>query len=160
MTTPIESSFEKLLVLLVKSGVKFATVGGIAVCLNGYVRLTEDVDIIVDNSHENIALLIATLTTFGEGYAAELAIDDFEDEEGAIRIIEAVESCQIDIFVKMKGLYLRDFHEDTQYFTTEDGTQIPFIGPRSLILLKSDTVREKDKVDVSVLERLLLGKEI
>ena len=48
MPIPLESSFEKLLVLLVKSDVRFITVGDIAVCLNGYVRLTEDVDILID----------------------------------------------------------------------------------------------------------------
>lgn len=41
----IDTSFEKLLVLLVNNGVKFTTVGGIAVCLNGYVRLTDKFDV-------------------------------------------------------------------------------------------------------------------
>ena len=159
MKAPIESSFEKLLVLLVKSGVRFTTVGGIAVCLNGYVRLTEDVDILVDSSPENILNLLQTLSTFGEGYASELSIADFTDEEGAIRIIEAVENCQINIFVKMKGLYLYDFNDDIQFFEAAENTLIPYLGPKSLITLKSETVREKDKVDVSVLQRLLDATE-
>ena len=154
MKNPIASSFEKLLVLLVKSEIRFTTVGGIAVCLNGYVRLTEDVDILVDGEESNIEKMLAALSGFGEGYASELSVDDFPDEEGAVRIIEAVENCQIDIFVRMKGLKLRDFSDDIEYFQAEDGTSIPFIGSKSLISLKSNTVREKDKVDVSVLRRL------
>ena len=39
--------FEKLLVGLVNAGVDFATVGGVAVSLNGHVRATEDVDILL-----------------------------------------------------------------------------------------------------------------
>jgi hypothetical protein len=40
----MEPSFEKLLVLLAKHGIEFVGGGGIAVTLQGYVRLTEDVD--------------------------------------------------------------------------------------------------------------------
>jgi len=155
MKVPIESSFEKLLVLLVRSDIRFTTVGGIAVCLNGYVRLTEDVGILVDSSQENVLNLLQTLGTFGEGFASELSIADFTDEEGAIRIIEAAENCQIDIFVKMRGLYLSDFEDDIQFFEASENTLIPYLGSKSLITLKSETVREKDKVDVSVLQRLL-----
>jgi len=148
---PLESSFEKLLVLLVQSEVEFVTVGGIAVCLNGYVRLTEDVDILVGRDKKNIQKLIQTLSSYGEGYAAELTLEDFEDEEGAIRVIEVVESCQIDIFVRMQGLHLEDFQEDICFFQTYRGVQIPFLGSKSLVRLKSTSLREKDRVDVSVL---------
>ena len=149
--TPLESSFEKLLVLLVQSKVEFVTVGGIAVCLNGYVRLTEDVDILVGKAAGNIQKLINALSSYGEGYASELTQEDFEDEEGAIRVIEVIESCQIDIFVRMQGLYLEDFQEDIHFFQTSQGVKIPFLGSASLIRLKSTSLREKDRVDVSVL---------
>ena len=43
----MEPSFEKLLVLLAESGVHLVLVGGVAVTLQGYVRLTEDVDLLV-----------------------------------------------------------------------------------------------------------------
>ena len=155
MTTPLESSFEKLLVLLIRNEVGFITVGGIAVCLNGYVRLTEDVDILVDPAEANIRKLIETLSGFGEGYAAELTLDDFRDEEGAIRVIEAIENCQVDIFVRMQGLYLEDFAEDTRYFETSEGVRIPYLDSKGLIALKSKSLREKDRVDVSILQDIL-----
>ncbi|NRB73415.1 MAG: hypothetical protein HRU46_03570 [Verrucomicrobiales bacterium] len=41
----MEPSFEKLLVGLSKAKDDFVLVGGLAVSLNGYVRLTEDVDL-------------------------------------------------------------------------------------------------------------------
>ncbi len=40
----MESTFAKLLARLAEAEVKFLVVGGIAVALNGYVRLTEDGD--------------------------------------------------------------------------------------------------------------------
>ena len=42
----MEPTFEKLLVHLLKNDIRFIVVGGLAVTLNGYVRLTEDIDIL------------------------------------------------------------------------------------------------------------------
>ena len=41
--TTMEHSFEKLLGRLAEGDVRFILVGGLAVALHGYVRLTEDV---------------------------------------------------------------------------------------------------------------------
>ena len=43
----MEPSFEKLLALLAEGGVAFVVVGGVAVTLHGYVRLTEDLDVLI-----------------------------------------------------------------------------------------------------------------
>ena len=50
----IEPSFEKLLVLLAEAGVRSIVVGGEAVAMQWYVRLTEDVNLLLENSPENI----------------------------------------------------------------------------------------------------------
>jgi hypothetical protein len=42
----MEPTFEKLLVILAEAAVDFVLVGGVAVTLHGYVRLTEDVGIL------------------------------------------------------------------------------------------------------------------
>ena len=97
----MEPSFEKLLVLLAEAGVRFVVVGGVAVTLHGYVRLTEDVDLLVDDEESNLKCLLDTLGGYGEGYARELSVEDFTDEEGAIRIVEETEQCQIDLFTRM-----------------------------------------------------------
>jgi len=41
--------FEKLLVALAEAEVRFVTVGGMACAFNGYVRATQDVDILISN---------------------------------------------------------------------------------------------------------------
>ena len=94
----MEASFEKLLVLLAKGGVRFILVGGVAVAIQGYVRLTEDVDLLIDDAAENLDLMLKILTGYGQGFARELSAVDFTDEEGAIRIVEETEQMQIDIF--------------------------------------------------------------
>ena len=65
------SQFEKLLADLARSGVDFAVVGGLAVILNGYPRLTVDADILAHNSPENLRKLLDCLKNWGEGWARE-----------------------------------------------------------------------------------------
>ncbi|MBI3877393.1 MAG: hypothetical protein HY300_15785, partial [Verrucomicrobia bacterium] len=50
----IISPFEKLLAELVRNNIDFALVGGLAVILNGYPRLTLDADIIISDAPENV----------------------------------------------------------------------------------------------------------
>ena len=48
----MEPSFEKLLGLLAENDVRFVVVGGVAVTLHGYVRMTEDVDLLVSSGRK------------------------------------------------------------------------------------------------------------
>jgi hypothetical protein len=62
MTEPVLESFSpfgKLLAVLARDGIDFAVVGGVAVSLNGFVRATDDLDIIVGDGSENIRKLLA-----------------------------------------------------------------------------------------------------
>lgn len=110
----MEPAFEKLLALLADSGVRFIVVGGVAVTLNGYVRLTEDVGILLEASPPNIGSFLDTMSAFGEGFARELSLEDFSDEEGAIRIVEESEQCQVDAFTRMSGLHFPDLLQDAE----------------------------------------------
>ena len=62
----MEPTFEKLLGLLAEGEVRFVLVGGVAVTLHGYVRLTEDVDILIERKPQNIARFLGTLAEFLE----------------------------------------------------------------------------------------------
>lgn len=150
----MEPSFEKLLVLLAESGVRFIVVGGVAVTLQGYVRLTEDVDLIVDDRIDNLSLLLSCLGSYGEGFAKELSIEDFDDREGAIRIVEETESCQIDIFTRISGRKFNDVIVDADNFRLQ-GLSIPFASKPSLIGWKEKSVREKDQLDALALRKLM-----
>lgn len=82
---------------MLENNVVFTVVGGVAVGLNGFVRTTEDLDILVEGSPSNIRKLLNCLLQFGQGFATELRQEDFTDEEGAIRVREDFD---LDIFVK------------------------------------------------------------
>ena len=59
----MDTPYEKLLAKLVRAEVKFIIVGGVAVALNGFVRTTEDIDILIEASAENVTRLLDELRT-------------------------------------------------------------------------------------------------
>jgi predicted nucleotidyltransferase len=150
----MEPTFERLLARLTASEVRFLVVGGVAAILNGYVRLTEDIDLLVDAAPGNLEKLISCLAAFGEGHGGGLALEDFTPEPGAIRIIEESEDCQIDLFTEISGW---------SYAELVDGSETAEIGPvrfrhaskSQLMAIKSGSVREKDQLDVLAMKRLL-----
>lgn len=154
----MEPSFAKLLGLLAEAQVKFILVGGLAVTLQGYVRFTEDVDMLIDSGHDNIRRLLATLEHYGEGFARELSPEDFTDEEGAIRIVEEIEQCQLDLFTRISGRTYDDVIQDADTFRL-DGREIRFASKSSLIGWKEHSVREKDRLDAMALRELLVNPQ-
>ena len=143
--------YEKLLVALVRSGVDFAVVGGVAISMNGFVRATEDVDILVNEAPENLRKLLPSLEQWGEGWARELKVEDFAIQEGSIRLVE--DFC-LDMFVKMRGKALDDFRPRLRFLETS-GVRIPYVAPVDLIFLKDGSWRDKDKLDVSAMREIV-----
>jgi hypothetical protein len=154
----MEPTFEKLLVLLAEAGVQFVLIGGIAVTLHGYVRLTEDVDIVVERTPENVQRLLGCLTSYGEGFARELSVEDFADEEGAIRIVEESEQSQLDVFTRISGLTFSDLAADAVQFKVRDHV-VYYASKAALLRLKGPSPREKDRLDVIALSRLAARPE-
>lgn len=149
----MEPSFEKLLALLAEHEVRFVVVGGIAVTLQGYVRLTEDVHLLVADDLPNVQQLLDALKHFGEGFARELSPADFDDSEGAIRIVEETESCQIDLFTRLSGRRYEEVVRDAESIEIR-GLPVRYASKASLIAWKEASVREKDRLDAMALRRL------
>lgn len=148
----IISRFERLLAALARSDVDFCVVGGLAVVLNGYVRVTEDVDILVNPEPGNLERMLHVLKEWGEGWARELVPADFPAQEGSVRIGE--QEFDLDIFTQMRGRSLDDFRPRLRHFDAH-GVRIPYLAPEDLIALKKDSWRDKDKLDVFALQEIL-----
>jgi acylphosphatase len=153
MSPPNENyfQFENLLVKLAGSGVDFAVVGGVAISLNGFVRATDDVDILVEKSAHNLRKLLDCLAEWGQGFARELKVEDFADVPGAVRVME---NFDLDIFLQMREKTLEDFRPNLRFF--ESGVvRIAYLSPADLIFLKDGSRREKDQLDVSAMKEIL-----
>lgn len=152
----IISRFERLLAALARSDVDFCVVGGLAVVLNGYVRVTEDVDILVNPERRNLERMLGVLKQWGEGWARDLTPDDFPVQEGSVRIAE--QEFDLDIFVQMRGHSLESFRPVLRYFDAA-GTRVPYLGPNGLILLKQDSWRDKDQRDTQAMREALQAEQ-
>lgn len=146
--------FESVLAALSRADVRYLVVGGVACVLNGFVRTTEDVDLLVDADRENVRRLIDALAGIGEGHARELRIEDFGDEEGAVRLVE---DFPIDVFTRMGGRRYSDLLAHRKWYSGE--VPIPYLDSAGLIELKSRSKRPQDQADVDALRRLMLEQE-
>ena len=145
------SRFGKLLVDLTQAGVDFAIVGGLAVIFNGYDRLTLDADILIHSSPENIGNLLTCLSSWGEGWARELRPADFGPQEGSVRVMEEFD---LDIFTQMRGHSLDFFRPRLRQLKVGEAV-LRYLSPSDLILLKQDSWREKDKLDVLAMKEII-----
>ncbi len=150
----MDTPYERLLAKLARAEIRFIIVGGVAVALNGFVRTTEDVDILIESSSENVTRLLGELGNFGEGHAHELRPVDFSDTEGAIRIIE---DFPLDVFTIMRGNRYADLIGATKTTRIAD-IEVRYLNAEALIALKSDSQRDQDRIDVSALRSLQEGK--
>lgn len=146
----MDTPYEKLLENLGKAEVKFIVVGGLAVALNGFVRTTEGVDILVETSGDNIKRLLHAFSSFGQGHARELSLGDFEATEGAVRVVE---DFPLDIFTVMRGKQYRDLISTTRQVEI-NSTKVDFLDASALVQLKERSQREKDQIDVAALKRI------
>src|SRR6266540_4081461 len=133
----MDTPYEKLLAKLARAEVKFIIVGGVAVALNGFVRTTEDVDILIESSVENVTRLLNELRNFSES-------------EGAIRIIE---DFPLDVFTIIRGKRYADLVGSTKP-TRIDDVDVRYLDAETLIALKKDSQRDQDRIDVSALRSL------
>jgi hypothetical protein len=143
--------YEKLLAALARNGVDFAVVGGMAITLNGFVRATEDVVIIISPKPENLRKLLDSLQQWGEGWSRELKPEDFANEPGAVRLIE---DFPLDMFVTMREKTIEDFRPRLRYLEAS-GVRIPYLAPEDLIFLKEGSWREKDQFDVAAMREII-----
>jgi hypothetical protein len=139
------------LVVLAADHIDFAVVGGLAVILNGYLRTTQDADILVHDSMDNLRALLVSLAGWGEGWARELKPEDLIIEAGSVRVMEDFD---LDIFIRMCDKGLDDFRPRLRLFET-NGVRIPYLAPADLIFLKEGSWRDKDKLDVLAMREII-----
>ncbi|MEM1159029.1 MAG: hypothetical protein AAF649_03160 [Verrucomicrobiota bacterium] len=150
--------FEKAFAHLQSHDVRFIVCGGLAVAFCGFVRVTEDIDILVSTDQSNVERLLTALSTFGEGLGGTLAPEDFTLEAGCFEINET--ECRIDIFTLMDGKTYEELLPATQTFKAENLIEpLTHLNKVQLISAKSSTYRDKDRIDVDALQQLLREEE-
>ncbi len=139
--------------LLDAEGARWTLIGGYAIAAHGFVRFSEDVDILVDPSPENAKRWIAALAQLPDGATRELAgREDLFEKDGpyAIRVNDEF---TVDVMPSACG---HGWSELEPYAEERivDGVRIRVLGLEGLLLTK-EGMRDKDKADAAILRRAI-----
>lgn len=135
-----------------REGVEYIVFGGAAVILQGVIRATEDYDIFVRPTPENVERLKRALrAVWDDPSIDEISAEELCGDYPSVRYGPPADDIFID-FVARLGVAFR--YDDLEAEVYEmDGVPIRIATPRTLIRMKRDTVRPKDRLDTDVLRR-------
>jgi hypothetical protein len=145
----LNRDWTQFLSALIARGVKFVLVGGHAVAAHGEPRLTEDLDVFVEPTIQNAQRLREALVDFGFGAVAPSA----EDLATADRIFMlGRKPWRIDILTGIDGV---TFGEAWASRVEVEFAPSPLfvMGRQALLANKRAAGRDKDLLDVALLER-------
>lgn len=127
---------------------RYVLIGGFAVIAHGAGRFTKDIDLLIDDSPDNVARVRAALSVLADNAAAEIADDDVQRHT----VVRVVDEIIVDLMGKACGLTYADVAPDAE---TRDvlGVSIPVASAAMLIRTK-DTYRPQDAIDRAFLEGL------
>jgi hypothetical protein len=130
-------------------GADYLVIGGMAVNQHGFVRATEDIDLLVGASPGNQQKVIAALLSLPDQAAREIAPGDL-DEYAVIRVADAF---VVDVMTEACGINYEKAAPDIILVELQ-GVTVPMPSAELLLRLKQ-TVRAKDVLDREFLERKL-----
>ncbi len=139
--------------LLDEAGAEYALIGGYALAAHGYLRFSEDIDILVNPSPENARRWISALARLPDAASRGLAgEEDIFVRQGpyAVRINDVF---TVDVLPAACGHTwdeLKPYVEEVDV----DGARIRVLGLEGLLLTK-EGMREKDRADRRVIEAAL-----
>ena len=153
-TTQQEDLFLKLLRRFQEERVEYVLIGGQAVRLNGFVRATEDVDVLLKPGRNNGEKIIRALSFLSA--SSELDLSWFEAlPDGEVENIRVADTLLVDLLFAANGQTFEGLESYIVQIEIE-GVAIQVLNIDGLLKTKTD-YREKDILDKSVLIRLRDG---
>jgi predicted nucleotidyltransferase len=156
--------YEPLFEALNEEGVRYVAVGGVAVVLHGHMRMTADVDLVIDLEPEEARKAIRALGAAGLTPKVPVDPEDFADpdvrrewvEEKGMMVFTMQDPVDprrtVDLFVEspmdFEGLWER------ARVVELSGTPIRIVSIDDLIEMKRSAGRPQDMLDVEALEEL------
>ena len=131
------------------AGARYVLIGGFAVVAHGAARFTKDIDLLVDDAPDNVALVKHALSVLADNAAANVADTDVRDYV-VVRIADEV---IVDLMGRACGLSYAEVAADAEE-REFGGTTIRVASPGTLIRTK-ETYRPQDAIDRRFLEGVI-----
>ena len=130
-----------------EAGAKYLLIGGFAVILQGFVRATKDIDLLVDASTENVRALKVALGTLPDNAVRELG----DDEIGRYRVVRIADEIVVDLMAEACGVTWSDAVKDGVETMEIEGVAIP-VATKQLLIRTKQTARPSDAADTAFLQ--------
>jgi len=147
-----QNDWKELIESLLVLNVEFLVVGSTVLAFHARPRFTEDLDLWVRSTRENVERLEAALKSFGVP-VVEGSMEPFITREDQMIAIGA-RPFAVDFFNSIKGL---EFDEAWQNRVIGDlfGSQVAYLNLEDFIQSKKAAGRPKDLADLAILEEVL-----
>ena len=139
---------------------EYVLIGAAAMGFHGLVRATEDLDLFIRATPENIEKLRIALRAVYEGdpNINEISTTDLLGEYPVVRYVPPTGDLYFDVLTRLGEA--ATFETVDAEVKEMDGTQVRVATPKALYRLKKGTVRPQDQVDAAALrERFNLKEE-
>lgn len=136
-----------------REGARYIVIGGMAIIQAGLVRATEDIDLLVDTSVDNLNRVRQALADLPDQAVRDMADDDL-DRYAVVRVADEI---VVDLMKAACGISF-DAAKDLVDVVTIEGVDIPFAKP-TLLWRTKQTLRDKDRLDRVFLASLLREQE-
>lgn len=131
-----------------REGVVYAIVGAVALNLHGLARATQDLDIFVAPSADNIERLRNALRrVFDDPHIDEITAVDLLGDYPAIQYVPPDGTFFVDILTRLGEAFTFDDLETER--ADFDGVEVTVVTPRMLHRMKRSTVRPQDRADAA-----------
>ena len=153
------SSLSTILHALNHANIKYLIVGGVAVNLHGYQRVTADLDLVIQLDDENINKALAVFVELDYQPTVPEPIEAFADagkrqdwiDNKNMEVFQLrsprFEDTSIDIFVREPFDFSKEYRQADQVELDRELT-IRLISATTLIAMKREAGRDKDKDDI------------
>lgn len=131
----------------------YIVVGGMAVIQHGFLRATEDVDLLLEDSEQNVDRVRRALEVLPDKAIREMEPGDLEK----YTVVRVADEIIVDLMLRTCGITYDDAKDDVEWVDLE-GVRIPFASARLLLEMKQ-TGREKDTLDAMFLQRKIAEED-
>lgn len=139
---------KELLRIFNRNHVSYAVCGGFAVANHGFVRMTLDLDLLIDPSTENASAVLKSLQEFGFG-SAGIELQHLTAPATAITL--GMQPNQIDLLTRMSSTPTSEILQRAEE-TQMENIQVMVVTKSDLIFAKKEANRPKDKIDLQELQ--------
>lgn len=149
---PTDADLVSLARELNRLGVAYVVVGGFAINRLGFVRATEDIDLLIARDRANQALVKQALEVLPDRAIRELGDEDLSQWI----VVRVNDDITVDLMTAACGVSYEEAEAGIECEVI-DGVSIPFAGAELMLKMKQSS-REKDAADRTFLQQLIRAR--